>query len=182
MFRILGVFCILIPLGAALIERSGNVLIAERHHRHHDTYAVSPQLLNALVKTLFVMGAIGVLVGLLTQRTDYWCEQAFVLAFFDAFVITVFLAWLMLSRHKVSLFEDHMVVTPVIGRDITVWYANIDRLSWCGLRYASGYRSLRVSVDGRRATTVYGVIDVEQVLLHVDRFDVLELANDAVIS
>ena len=52
MFLALAMVGILLPLGAAYVERGAKVLIAERHHRHHDTYTVPPELTNSLVKAM----------------------------------------------------------------------------------------------------------------------------------
>ena len=60
MFLALAMVGILLPLGAAYVERGAKVLIAERHHRHHDTYIVPPELTNSLVKAMVVMGGVGV--------------------------------------------------------------------------------------------------------------------------
>ena len=116
MFLALAMVGILLPLGAAYVERGAKVLIAERHHRHHDTYTVPPELTNSLVKAMVVMGGVGVVLGVLCLTGVFWQRYVFVLAFFDAFVICLFAAWLALCRHQVALFEDHMVVTPLVGR------------------------------------------------------------------
>lgn len=65
MFLALAMVGILLPLGAAYVERGAKVLIAERHHRHHDTYTVPPELTNSLVKAMVVMGGVGVVLGVL---------------------------------------------------------------------------------------------------------------------
>ena len=181
MFLVLAMVGILLPLGAAYVEGRDNVLIAERHHRHHDTYSVPPALTNSLVKAMVVMGLVGVLLGVLCLTGIFWQRYVFVLAFFDAFVITLFVAWVALCRHKVALFEDYMVVTPPLGHDVSVRYADIDRLVWGGVRHATGYRNLHIGVDGTYVACVLGVMDVEQVLLHLDRFDAFEPAPDGTL-
>ena len=52
MFLALAMVGILLPLGAAYVERGAKVLIAERHHRHHDTYTGPLELTNSLVKAM----------------------------------------------------------------------------------------------------------------------------------
>ena len=103
------------------------------------------------------------------------------LAFFDAFVICLFAAWLALCRHQVALFEDHMVVTPLVGRRVLVRYSDVDRLSWGGVRHGTGYRNLRVGVGGAYAATLLGVMDIEQIMLHLDRFDAIEYGPDGTL-
>lgn len=181
MFLALAMIGILLPLGAAYVERSSKVLIAERHHRHHDTYSVPPELTNSLVKAMVVMGGVGVVLGVLCLTGVFWQRYLFVLAFFDAFVISVFIAWLALCRHQVALFEDHMVVTPPLGHDVLVCYADIDRLAWSGMRHATGYRNLRIGVDGTYVATLLGVMDVEQIMLRLDRFDAIEFGPDGTL-
>ena len=70
-----------------------------------------------------------------------------------------------------------MVVTPVVGRNVWVRYDEIERLEWTGLRMESGFRSLAVWVDGRRAATLLGIVDVEQIIMSMDRFDLLPQTN-----
>lgn len=181
MFLALAMVGILLPLGAAYIEHGSKVFIAERHHRHHDTYSVPPQLTNSLVKAMVVMGGVGVVLGVLCLTGVFWQRYVFVLAFFDAFVISLFVKWLALCRHQVALFEDHMVVTPALGRQVLVRYSDIDRLSWSGVRHATGYRNLRVGVDGTYVATLLGVMDIEQIMLHLDRFDVIEYGPDGTL-
>lgn len=181
MLLTLALIGILLPLGAAYFERRGSVLIAERHHRHHDTFSVPSALTDALLKAMVTVSLVGLLLSLLCITGVFWQRYVFVLAFFDAFAIALFLAWLALCRHKVALFEDHMVVTPLFGHDVMVLYADIDRLTWTGLRHSTGYRNLRVGADGVYVADILGVIDVEQVLLHVDRFDAFEHRPDGTL-
>ena len=173
MFLALAMVGILLPLGAAYVERGAKVLIAERHHRHHDTYTVPPELTNSLVKAMVVMGGVGVVLGVLCLTGVFWQRYVFVLAFFDAFVICLFAAWLALCRHQ--------VVTPLVGRRVLVRYSDVDRLSWGGVRHGTGYRNLRVSVGGAYAATLLGVMDIEQIMLHLDRFDAIEYGPDGTL-
>ena len=83
-----------------------------------------PELTNSLVKAMVVMGGVGVVLGVLCLTGVFWQRYVFVLAFFDAFVICLFAAWLALCRHQVALFEDHMVVTPLVGRRVLVRYSD----------------------------------------------------------
>lgn len=181
MFLLLAMVGILLPLAVTYVERRSNVLIAERHHRHHDTYSMPPALTNALVKATATMGVVGALLGVLCMAGVFPERYDFVLAFFDAFVISMFVPWVALCRHKVALFEDRLVVTPLLGEDVSIWYADIDRLTWSGLRHATGYRNLRIGVDGTYVATILGVMDVEQVVLHLDRFDAFEHRPDGTL-
>ena len=43
---------------------------------------------------------------------------------------------------------------------------------------ASGYQSLGIWVGGERRTTLWAGLDIEQILLRIDRFDCLERPGD----
>ena len=65
---------------------------------------------------------------------------------------------------------------PSLGR-----YADVDRLAWGGVRLGTGYRNLRVGVGGAYAATLLGVMDIEQIMLHLDRFDAIEYGPDGTL-
>ena len=65
-----------------------------------------------------------------------------------------------------------------MGHTVKVRYQDIERLEWVGTRKGTGFRDLDVIVGGRRAVRLSGIVDLEQVLLRVDRFDVLEPAEE----
>lgn len=74
-----------------------------------------------------------------------------------------------------------MVVTPLVGRWVLVRYSDVDRLSWTGVRHGTGYRNLRVGVGGAYVATLLGVMDIEQIMLHLDRFDAIEYGADGTL-
>ena len=170
---LLALIALLIPAVALVLEHLGDVRISERHHSHHDTYSIPASFTRALVFSMAFMGVLGVLMGLLCKGEVFSTEYIVVLGFFDGFVLTSFALWLMLCRYKVSTFSDCMVVTPLVGPKVWVHYDRIDRLEWSGLRKESGFRNLVVWVDGRRVVTLLGIVDVEQVIMSIDRFDLL---------
>ena len=167
------VVAVLVPLLAFFLERAGTVRFAERHHRHHDTYVVPTGFTRALVLAMAFMSMSGLVLSwvCLTDVSD--TSPLAVLAFTDAFVATSFVMWWVLCRYKVSVFGDRMVITPFFGADAEVVYAQIERMEWVGIRRGSGMRSLDVYVGGARVAQLSSIVDVAQILMSIDRFDVL---------
>lgn len=174
LFALLCILAVTPGIMATLIEHvSGPLRLAERHHSHHDTYVVSPDYTRSLVVAMLIVGFMGALLALFCVIGVFASPWAPVLAFTDAFVLTMLVLWLLLSRYKVSLFEDRGVITPLLWRDECFFYQEIQAMDWTGLHRNSGYRDLRIRVADGRSIRVWGLVDIEQVLLHVDRFDVL---------
>ena len=164
---------LVVPLVALVVEHVGNVRIAERHHSHHDTYVVSAEFTRSLVLAMAFMAALGLLVAWLCDQDVFLANEVMVLSFFDAFLVTCFVMWGLICRYRVSTFSDSMAVTPLIGPKVWVRYDQIDRLEWSGLRVGTGFRNLVVWVGGHRAVTLLGIVDVEQIIMSIDRFDLL---------
>lgn len=174
---ILVAIAVVVPAFALVIEHVGNVRISERHHSRHDTYVVPVVFTRALVLSMVLMAFVGLLLAFICAESDLTADTTAVLAFFDSYVVTCFVLWMALCRYKVSAFGDRMVVTPLVGRDVWVSYDQIERLAWTGVHKGSGYRDLSVYVDGRRVTTILGIVDMEQILMRIDRFDALERSS-----
>ena len=164
---------IVIPAVALVLEHVGNVRISERHHSHHDTYVVPVSFTRLIVLAMTFMATLGLLLAWLCDIGVLHAEVVLVLAFFDAFLATSFVIWRFFCRYRISTFDDCMVVTPLIGPKVWVHYDRIDRLEWSGLRKESGFRNLVVWVGGRRVVTLLGIVDVEQIIMTIDRFDLL---------
>ncbi|OUO33992.1 hypothetical protein [Olsenella sp. An290] len=165
--------CVLAPVAAFVLERVGSARISERHHSHHDTYVVPATYTRALVLMIAFMGFMGVVLGGFSLQGVLSASAPAVLGFFGGFVLTSFVLWWVTCRYKVSTFDDRMEVTPFVGAPITVRYEDIERMEWCGLRKGSGYRDLAVWVGGRRVVRLNGIVDVEQIIMCIDRFDAL---------
>lgn len=170
---LLVVVALAVPVIALVFEHVGNVRITERHHSHHDTYVVSAEFTRSIVLAMAFMAALGLLIAWLCEQDVFGADEGTVLAFFDAFLVTSFLLWAAICRYRVSTFGDCMAVTPLVGPKVWIRYGRIDRLEWSGLRAGTGFRNLVVWVDGRRAVTLLGIVDVEQILMSIDRFDLL---------
>lgn len=159
---------------ATFLEHFGGPLrLAERHHSHHDTYVVPPDFTRALVVAMLVMGCTGVLLGVFCLVGLFDTSQEVVLFFTVGFVVTMFVLWAMLCRYKIALYEDRAVLTPFFGHDQFFFYCDVTAMDWSGIRRNSGYRDLVVSIKDGRKLRIWGIIDIEQILLHADRFDVL---------
>ncbi len=167
---------VVLPLLALVIEHAGQERISERHHSHHDTYAASPTFTRALMYAMLLTGCLGIVLAWLCDQRALSASPMLVLAFFDAFLLTSLLLWLCVRRYRVSTFDDSMMVVPLVGRRVWVRYNDIDRLEWSGVRTGGGLRNLDVWIGGRRVATLRGIVDIEQILMSVDRFDLLPRA------
>ena len=173
---LLVVVAVLVPLVALVLEHAGNVRITERHHSHHDTYVVSAPFRRSLVLAMTFVAVLGLALAWLCEADVFVADAELPLVFADAFLVTCFVLWCFLCRYRVSTFGDCMVVTPLVGPRVWVRYDDIDRLEWRGMRMESGFRSLAVWVGGRRVVTLHGIVDVEQIIMSIDRFDLLPQA------
>lgn len=165
---------IVIPLVSLVILWSGNADISERHHTHHDTYVIASVFSWVMVAPIVFMGALGILLVWLCQLTVFVADVFVVLAFFDAFLVTAFALWLIVRRYKVVTFEDKMEVTPFMGPTTTVRYADISAMEWTKSVLVPSSRNIHVFVGHRRRAMLWAAIDLEQVLIRVDRFDAIE--------
>ena len=66
-----------------------------------------------------------------------------------------------------------MDVRPYLGSVRTIRYDKIERMEWRGVRCGTGFRSLEVISAGERPVRLPGVLDLEHVLVHIDRDDAL---------
>ena len=158
------IVAVVAPLSALLHERAGTVRMSERHHSHHDTYVVPASFTRSITLAMLFMSALGLLLALFCKAHVLFARPLVVLGFSDAFVLTCFVMRWVLCRYRVSTF---------VGREVWVRYDQIERLVWSGLRMESGFRTLDVWVDGHRAVRLRGIVDVEQIIMSVDRFDLL---------
>ena len=95
------------------------------------------------------------------------------MAFFASFSVVMFMAWYILSRYKVSLFDDEMIVVPFFGPEFTIRYQDIQRMEWFGGRRGTGFKDLLIWTSDTSKVRLSGMMGLDQVLLKIDRFDVL---------
>ena len=168
---------IAIPILALLLERLGGIGISERHHSHHDTYLIASSLSSALVVAMVFMGITGLLLAWLCNVGVFHADATVILGFFAAFLFVLFVIWLCIRRYRVATYDSCMIVTPFVGPATTVRYRDIESMEWGGIKSGTGYRNLNVYVGGKRVAMLWGVLDLEQILLRIDRFDVLASWN-----
>lgn len=162
--------------------------IPERHHAHHDSYAISSTLLLCNVVVIIFMSSIGIFLTSLCMSGTCNADAAVVCCFFAAFVTTVFGLWIILSRYCVATYENEMHVTPFIGSTRVIPYSAITRMKWLEFGALTGQQSLRVWAQRVRtpapevasstqlvacSVVIWGVLDIDQILLRINRFDVL---------
>ena len=173
---------VVLPVVALLIEHVGNVRFSERHHSHHDTYVMPVSFTRGLVLAMAFMSVLGLVLGWLCAAIDFLPGPQAVFAFFDAFIATCFLMWAIMDHYKVSVFDEHLVITPFVGQEVSVRYDQIDVMQWTGMRKGSGYRDLVIWAGGRRVGRLSGMVDIEQILMAIDRFDALPREEGGIIS
>lgn len=171
---ILAIIAVAIPATSTILIWSGDVGISERHHRHHDTYVIASTLTWSLVFAMIIMGSLGVLMGWLCMVGVFHVDAATVLGFFDAFLIVSFVYWVLLRRYKVVTYEDRLDVTPFVGRKTTIPYEDISLMEWTPSLLLRNSRSVGVFVGHRRRALLWGGLDLDQILIRIDRFDALE--------
>lgn len=167
-----------IPIVASILEWALAARTAERHHGHHDTYIVASSLSRAMVIAMVFMGFMGLFFALLSTNGVFETavDVRVILGFFAAFLVVLMLIWLALRRYQVKLYDDRLEVTPFLGPSKTIAYADIDRLAWSGIRAGTGYQNLSVYVGNRHVATLLGILDMDQILMRINRFDVLDHA------
>ena len=167
-----------IPVVASILEWAFASRTAERHHAHHDTYLIASSLSRAMVISMIFMGFMGLLFALLCTNGVFetTVDVRVILGFFAAFLMVLLLIWLAMRRYEVRLYEYKMEITPFVGPSKQVVYAEIDRLAWSGIRAGTGYQNLSVYVGGKHVATLLGILDIDQILMRINRFDVLEHA------
>lgn len=170
----LAILGLVLPILAVLLDDVASGRIPERHHSHHDTYTVPVEYTHAFLDAALVMGILGLMVAFLCFVGVFRVTVRVVLTFTDTFVVTILVLWGILRNYKVSVFDDHMVVTKPFKRIVSVEYANIERMEWHGFRRSSGYRNLYIWAGGRHVCTLWCMLDLEQILMRVDRFDALQ--------
>ncbi len=170
---------LVIPVLASLIEAMGSIGISERHHSHHDTYVVEASFSRALIIAMFFMGIVGIILSWLCTMGVFVADSVVVITFFVAFLVVMFAMWLAMRRYRVAAYDEYMDITPFVGGSIHVVYRDIERMEWSGLRSGTGYRNLKIYVDSRPIGMLWGILDLEQILMRVDRYDVLARASNS---
>ncbi len=166
--------------------------IAERHHSHHDTYVVPPLFTRGIALCLLVTAFVGDLTAIMCLMGVYSANPVTVLGFFDGACLALFVAWYVLCRYKVQIFDAGadgraeegapqaraVVIRPLVGKRKVVYVDQITHMNWFGVRKTSGYRDLMIWENERRKTHIWAIVDLEQILMHIDRFDAFPQAGE----
>lgn len=171
---ILTVFAAAIPLSAALMIWIDAGSIFERHHSHHDTYVVARTFSWTLMFAMIFMGSLGILLGWLCLVGVFNASAPVVLGFFDAFLGVSMGFWLILRRYKVVTYDERMEVTPFFGRMTTILYKDISAMEWVPSLLMPSSRNIRVFVGHRRRALLWAGLDLDQILIRVNRFDAID--------
>lgn len=171
---VLALLIICLPVVAVLMLWANDSGMTERHHSHHDTYVISGIMSRVLVMAMLFMGLLGVVLSWLCAMGVFYADETVVLGFFAGFVVVMFVMWFSMSRYLVCTYDDHMEIVPLIGRRRSIRYDDIEELRWSSAFMLVGNRSISVIVDGKVAAQLLGTLDLEQILLRIDRNDALE--------
>lgn len=164
----------LLPVISSLFEWVWTSGISERHHSHHDTYRVSITLTHSLVVAMILMGVLGILLDWLCVINVFSASPSVLVGFFSTYIVVSFLIWLICRRYQIITYGDRMCVTPVIGLRRTIYYRDIASIRWVHANLPMGYQNLRIYLANGRHMTLWGTLDMEQILIGINRFDVLE--------
>lgn len=159
-----------VPVLAVLIEWFGDNGIMERHHSHHDTYLVPRSIPSSLMLMMVFVGVLGLVVDWLCDVGVFHADDLVIGAFFSTFLSVVFILWLGIRRYRVTTTDDGLEVRNFVGSTRSVAYADITEMCRTHRRI-SNYPSIRVYA-GRRSFFLWGLLDLDQILDRIDRYDV----------
>lgn len=162
-----------LPVIAIIIELIVGTRISERHHIHHDTYGVSPVVSRTLVLVMVFMGGLGSIIGWLCHLGVFPSEPELPLAFFVAFELTLLLMVMAVVRYRVMAYDEYMIVWPPFGLPRRLYYDRIERMEWRSSYLGPHLRDLSVWTSDNKHARIWCLVDIEQVLLRIDRFDVM---------
>ena len=151
-YAILTAVAVGVPVLAVVLEWMGSADISERHHSHHDTYVISPGLSHVLVNSMLIMAAAGIILGLLAFVDLFEEPPIVIMSFFVAYLVVAFVIWLFMTRYKVSVYEDRLEVTPMIGERRSVMFDEIESMRLVMPRLGLQH-DVHVYKDGSRIIT-----------------------------
>lgn len=165
---------VLLPLVGVVACALAGSGISERHHAHHDTYAVSLVVSHTLLLVMTFMGVLGGLTAWLCHIGVFTSDALVPLAFFTAFQVTLLLILIMTVRYRVVAYDDRLTVFPPLGRRRTISYDSIDHMEWVRSFFAPHFHDLCIYTKERRVVRIWYLLDIGQMLLRVDRFELME--------
>jgi hypothetical protein len=169
------IIIVLLPVPAFVLMLMSDTRIPERHHTHHDTYSVSPVVSRTMLLTMMFTGVLGAVVGWLSHLGVFKGDDPTVpLSFFAAFQSTMMLMLVAVLRYRVMVFEDRIIERPAIGRMRQVAYDDIVHMGWVESFLGPHLRDMRVVAADGTVVRLWCMLDIEQILLRIDRSDSLE--------
>lgn len=129
-FEVMFIILVCVPLFVVwrMWERSND--LAERHHAHHDTYSVSPALLQVVAYASICSSFMGIVLGCLCATGNIAFDSITVTVFFSAFSLTCAAIWVLLSRYCIATYDTQMCITPFFGKSFIVAYEKITAMKW----------------------------------------------------
>lgn len=173
-FWVFAVTSSVLPAFAMVMEWVVGTRLSERHHSKHDTYVISSALTGALALAMLFMGVLGLVLSWLCYVGVFKSSMVTMEGFFFAFVLVMFVMWATLRRYRVATYDDHLEVTPFVGRKRSIKYDEIERLKWARSLIPPSSRSIMVIAGGETKAVLIGTFDLEQILLQINRNDVLD--------
>ncbi len=144
-FEVMFVILVCVPLFVVwrMWERSND--LAERHHAHHDTYSVSPALLQVVAYASICSSLMGIVLGCLCVTGNIAFDSITVTVFFSAFSLTCAAIWILLSRYCIATYDTQMCITPFFGKSFIVAYEKITAMKWTPVYFFATQQSIRVA-------------------------------------
>lgn len=173
-YLVLAAISAILPAYAMVMEWVVGTRLSERHHSKHDTYVISSALTGAIALAMLFMGVLGLALSWLCRVGVFNVSEVTMQGFFSSFVLVMFVMWAALRRYKVATFDDHLEVTPYIGAKRSIRYDEIERLKWTSSLLPPVSKSIVVIVDGEPKAILIGTFDLDQILLQINRNDVLD--------
>lgn len=173
-YLVLAAISAILPAYVMVMEWIVGTRLSERHHSKHDTYVISSALTGAIALAMLFMGVLGLVLSWLCRVGVFMVSEVTMQGFFSSFVLVMFVMWAALRRYKVATFDDHLEVTPYIGAKRSIRYDEIERLKWTSSLLPPVSKSIVVIVDGEPKAILIGTFDLDQILLQINRNDVLD--------
>ncbi len=163
-----------LPVLAFVADRVASMNLSERHHFHHDTYSISMVVLGTIGAVMAFMGVLGLLTGWLCHLGVFAADPRVPLAFFTAFQLTLLVMRQAVGRYQVMTYDDRLLVRPAFGPTQELAYDDISRMQLREPWWGGSVRDLFVETRDGGSAKVWGLIDVDQILVRIDHFDLLE--------
>ena len=171
--RCLFALVLALPLAAEILCLVSGGGMAERLHSHHNTYSISLVVSRALTLVMVFMGVLGALTAWLCRLGVFHQNPLLPLSFCIAFEFTILLMVKAVLRYQVMSCKDHITVRGPFVSTRTIRYADIDRMEWRWSYLGPHLRDLWIHASDGTKTRIWCLVDVERLLLQIDRFDVL---------